>query len=96
MNDFTKEELYQLYAVLCAWMSNPIGQNDEAIKLANKLQSMIDSYCEHSKCIIHEVNKPDDLSPNTKCYKCKSEFYVHPMCSGNSDFILNCDLHRGI
>lgn len=41
-----------------------------------------------------EVNKPEDTTPNTRCYKCKAEFYVHPMGNINSDFVKNCSLHN--
>ena len=57
---------------------------------------MIDNYCERDKPNLHEINTPPNTLPNTKCYKCKSEFYVHSLCSMNSDFILDCNLHREV
>lgn len=43
-----------------------------------------------------EVNKPLDTSPNTRCYKCKAEFYVHPMIGMNAPFITDCELHNPV
>lgn len=51
MNDFTKEELYSLLDFVTPeegfWYKNP----DIAYELMDKIQSMIDNYCEHkNKC----------------------------------------------
>lgn len=50
MNDFTKEELI----LMACWSANrfeqlgPVQARDEGtIALSHKIQSMIDSYCEH-------------------------------------------------
>jgi hypothetical protein len=40
-----------------------------------------------------EVNKPIDLTPNTRCYKCKTEFYVHPEMHMYAPYITDCNLH---
>ena len=41
-----------------------------------------------------EVNKPIDTAPNVRCYKCKTEFYVHPMAAMDAPFITDCELHK--
>lgn len=41
-----------------------------------------------------EVNKPIDTTPNVRCYKCKSEFYVHPLVNMNAPYITDCELHN--
>jgi hypothetical protein len=41
-----------------------------------------------------EVNKPKDTTPNTRCYICKAEFYVHPAVSMTAPFITDCRLHN--
>jgi hypothetical protein len=72
MNNFTKEELYQIKFD----MDN--GQNrydssftDEMyIALENKIQSMIDNYCEHESDGLIYTSNP----PKNKCVKCE-EFY---------------------
>lgn len=53
MNDFTKEELKELRASISATEINNSGAYgdkntyESAKKLYNKIQSMIDNYCEH-------------------------------------------------
>jgi hypothetical protein len=41
-----------------------------------------------------EVNKPADTTPNVRCYKCKNEFYVHPLTSMSAPFMTDCKLHK--
>ena len=60
MNDFTKEELQDLHLVYRTFFTDDITQ--EMLQLTNletgilnKLQSMIDNYCEHEECQ-HESN----------------------------------------
>jgi hypothetical protein len=43
MNDFTKEELKELIL----FVDGGIRHATHAVELRNKLQSMIDNYCEH-------------------------------------------------
>jgi len=57
MNDFTKEELKFIYD----WL-NWISKEDYPVK--NKIQSMIDNYCDHSQYIYY-----GDI-PVGECTKC--------------------------
>jgi hypothetical protein len=41
-----------------------------------------------------EVNKPLDTTPNVRCYKCKTTFYVHPHANMNAPYVTNCELHK--
>jgi len=41
-----------------------------------------------------EVNRPENRQPNVRCYKCKAEFYVHPMASMNAPYVTDCELHK--
>lgn len=46
MNDFTKDELFNLYVMTCAW----VGYNNDdqpSVNLQNKIRTLIDNYCEH-------------------------------------------------
>lgn len=51
MNDFTKEELKLLFGGLQLWMKEIYPENqadrDFRNKMYQKIQSMIDNYCEH-------------------------------------------------
>lgn len=58
MNDFTKEELETLFAVMDDG-KNDCGHDDELI---DKLQSLIDNYCEH-EWDLHDYTRD-------KCTKC--------------------------
>jgi hypothetical protein len=64
MNDFTKEELKFIYD----WL-NWISKEDYPVK--NKIQSMIDNYCEH------ESSEPI-LVLNKKCIKCNCHLETRP------------------
>ena len=46
MNDFTKEELIMLKRLTLQHV-NQFRQNSDCIELMGKIQSMIESYCEH-------------------------------------------------
>ena len=46
MNDFTKEELLDLYEGV-GWLREAIGSDPDLIKLTSKVKSLIDNYCEH-------------------------------------------------
>jgi hypothetical protein len=99
MNAFTKKELEEIKRCLKYMINGGVTPYSLlTIAINKKIQSMLDNYCEHEhgKSNLNEVNAPPNTLPNTKCYKCKSEFYVHPLCSINADFILDCNLHRGV
>ncbi len=64
MNDFTKEELKQLMNGV--WCTSKVHQIAINKILYDKLNSMIDNYCEHLFINIGESHKP--------CIKCGMEF----------------------
>ena len=60
MNDFTKEELYEILGLA----SNAYGIKGRTMPIIVKLQSMIDTYCEHEwEC--------KDIGRVEKCIKCE-------------------------
>jgi len=59
MNDFTKEELIDIYDAL---MDTSIAIYED---LPSKVQSMIDNYCEHELCDIDYDYQP------LRCRSCK-------------------------
>jgi hypothetical protein len=61
MSEFTKEELEHLYSHL-KWACD-IEVTEKNIFLKNKIQSMIDNYCEHEW-----ITNPHDLISH--CCKC--------------------------
>lgn len=64
MNDFTKEELEALLsAIKVVWVADGTEIED---KLFEKLQSMIDNYCEHD---LYETSSL--VSHCCKCGKCE-------------------------
>ncbi len=69
MNDFTKEELETIYASVDI-ISVELDEFHENERLLNKIQSMIDNYCEHDweniccQCTLD----------NIYCYKCEKSF----------------------
>jgi hypothetical protein len=67
MNDFTKEELLNLYIMCCSWVCNlqdRLEYTDQAaICLQDKLKAMIDNYCDK-----HDFR--DDGSLLCACTKC--------------------------
>ncbi len=64
MNDFTKEELVALYACVNPVRINPVLCEN----LKNKLQSLIESYCDHDW---HSGGNRLWLH----CIKCKANFH---------------------
>lgn len=56
MNDFTKTELQNIYLMACYYASNPINQNESQILLMNKIQSLIEDYCENKCSKIRDIN----------------------------------------
>ena len=67
MNEFTKEELREIYGCVNSIVAINAQSKAYYSPLANKIQSMIDNYCEH---------EPYETSALINyCYKCdKSEF----------------------
>lgn len=47
MNDFTKEELKELYCRLTGQPGSPSFENEDLAVLGNKIKYMIEDYCEH-------------------------------------------------
>ena len=65
MNDFTKEELKFIYNLL-NWLST----KDYPVK--NKIQSMIDTYCEHEP--LHDLSRGECLNcDKILCHECGKE-----------------------
>ena len=63
MNDFTKEELQGLYDCCNSGIYDDYPQADWKAALQDKLQSLIDNYCEHEfKMNMHDAE--------WHCYKC--------------------------
>lgn len=65
MNEFTKEELEDIYN--CVWIYDDLHDDSTHEYLLKKLKSMIDNYCEHepaNECIALPIGK------YTKCVKC--------------------------
>ncbi len=66
MNDFTKEELIDLNIIVSVWCAKHIDDK-KTVKLSDKLQSMIDNYCDHEW-------HPGGNRPWLHCIKCKANF----------------------
>jgi hypothetical protein len=49
MNDFTKEELEKIYGCIDLFSEDANSREEYYQPLLNKLQSMIDNYCEHDE-----------------------------------------------
>ena len=66
MNDFTKEELESIKNAMGCLNINKIlkGKVPTDVELINKIQSMIDNYCEHDGVNIIGV-------PGMQCKNCK-------------------------
>ena len=68
MNDFTKEELQTINEECHRW--HGVYGTESNKKLLNKIQSMIDNYCEHDweniccQCAMDQIY----------CHKCKKRF----------------------
>lgn len=73
MNDFTKEELNDLiYCLNMADKQDIIMPSDKKCYfILNKIQSMIDNYCEHEW-------HPGGNRPWLHCIKCKANFDHEP------------------
>lgn len=71
MNDFTKEELEALTIAIHHLRMLKIQREEFYIGLQEKLQSMIDNYCEH------DWHKGVHLFNDVYCTKCKLHFEVN-------------------
>lgn len=73
MNDFTKEELEELLISLSCRFSRQLGYESKehllfTHNLENKIQSMIDNYCEHEWAFYFSSDGSD-----VKCMKCEKK-----------------------
>ena len=70
MNDFTKEELRGLKNVLLQSREDhpAMHKNENCTSLLNKIQSLIDKYCEH--VFIYVTETPECI----KCHAIPNEF----------------------
>jgi hypothetical protein len=80
MNDFTKEELeYIFYCVDIVTHKN--DESDIYGKLQDKIQSMIDNYCEHEPSRIRyaviKLRSTDTRDYEYKCEKCKKTLFQY-------------------
>jgi hypothetical protein len=69
MNDFTKQELIDLNIIIAIWnVRFRYPEDKETIKLQNKIESMINDYCEHVK----DIELPGECSICRKelCFEC--------------------------
>jgi hypothetical protein len=70
MNDFTKEELIDINVILCVWIAKFNHPHDkETFKIQEKIQSMIENYCDHEL-----ICKLTTTESKIICSKCKREF----------------------
>lgn len=68
MNDFTKEELADLKDYINYAVSHSYGPTaDKVDKIYNKIQSMIDNYCEHENIVTGAYPRSN---PPKKCEAC--------------------------
>jgi hypothetical protein len=66
MNEFTKEELKYLFKLLYDW------NNLEDDELQDKIQSMIDNYCDHEP--LHNFSRSEcKHCDKNLCYECGSQ-----------------------
>ena len=70
MNDFTKQELEMLYHCCRVYVTFSVAKDEKSIRLADKLLSMIDNYCEHSYGICYEGEQAKPI-----CLKCRRAVY---------------------
>lgn len=64
MNDFTKDELELIYLY--------VKGNIRTWPLADKIQSMLDNYCEHRKDVYPLYTASGDMPSAGYCYDCDS------------------------
>jgi hypothetical protein len=79
MNDFTKSELAVIHLAIIRDMnqfSHILNTSPSMIALRDKLESMIDNYCEHeSDGDIWEGNSDNNMPDEYRCKKC-GKFYL--------------------
>lgn len=87
MNDFTKEELQDIREGICNLIS--VGSadsqwNKDIHNLKDKIQSMIDNYCEHKPNTLGISCAPNDKVLYTvhKCSKCERFYFDDNQQSG--------------
>jgi hypothetical protein len=68
MNDFTKEELNIIDKTLLAEINRKFTSSLK--NLRDKIQSMIDDYCEHEKDVWPLYTSTGDLPVAGFCYEC--------------------------
>ena len=68
MNDFTKKELESIHYCLRQMQIHIDGYD----KLKQKIQTMIDNYCEHNE---REGQQDEDGKLNVVCTKCNLQFW---------------------
>lgn len=61
MNEFTKEELREIFWIIEGCTMDYIGKENNI--LINKIESIIVNYCDHEKVV-------PNYGPNTQCDKC--------------------------
>lgn len=72
MNEFTKEELKEIKYGICHLISEGSCDsqwNNDVKILKEKIQSMIENYCEHSLALLWDHN-----GRTLKCLKCEKVF----------------------
>jgi len=67
MNDFTKEELQDLYDDIWTYDYKHRKPPDYILAIREKLQSMIENYCEHEEKILERPRMNIHMG---KCKKC--------------------------
>ncbi len=70
MNDFTKEELERILEGVSWWLDGDTAIYSES--LINKIQSMIDNYCEHKNIATGGYPRSN---PPKKCESCGVLYY---------------------
>lgn len=77
MNDFTKDELKQLYIMACSYTGNVHNQTMSNSLLMTKIQTLIDNYSE-THCTNHELVRLKLLSGKEYDF-CETCFHVNRM-----------------
>lgn len=73
--------------------SYPLGLRNQATDIIYDINHQ---QSEELKSVSQEptiINKDDHLML-VKCFKCKTEFFVHPLQNMNTDYVTDCELHR--
>lgn len=86
MNDFTKEDLQDLYSCCQGGMHDDHPLEDYKLALQIKLQSMIDTYCEHEYLHTFEIDGVFGT-----CKKCRN---VHKLTEDEKHMLYAQSLRR--